>query len=155
MPAVVSVEREIAAPAHRIFDLLADPRRHAEIDGSGSVRTVRVDAPDRLSQGAEFGMAMKALGMPYKVVNTVVEFEEGRRIAWHHKARVIWRYELEPTPGGTRVRETWDPSGAGTLGRAFFTLMRFGPRNEDAMRTTLDRLAAAVEQPAGPGPVRH
>jgi uncharacterized protein YndB with AHSA1/START domain len=152
MPAVVTVEREIAAPAQRIFDLLADPRRHSEIDGSGSVRAVLDEAPARLSPGAEFGVSMKQLGMSYKVVNTVVEFEEARRIAWHHKARVIWRYELEPTAGGTRVRETWDPSGGGRAAGAFFTLMRFGPRNEVAMRKTLDRLATAVEHPTSPTP---
>jgi hypothetical protein len=155
MPPVVTVEREIAAPAQRIFDLLADPRRHAEIDGSGSVRAVPDEAPARLSQGAEFGASMKALGMPYKVVNTVVEFEEGRRIAWHHKARVVWRYELEPTAGGTRVRETWDPTNGGRAAGVFFTLARFAPRTEVAMRKTLDRLAAVVEQPAGPGPSTH
>ncbi len=33
-----SVERVIPAPAEKIFDLLADPSRHREIDGSGSVR---------------------------------------------------------------------------------------------------------------------
>ena len=148
MAAVVTVEREIAAPAAAIFDLLADPRRHAEIDGSGSVGTVLDGTPARLSQGAEFGVAMKQMGMRYKVANTVSEFEEGRRIAWHHKANVTWRYELEPTPGGTRVRETWDPTTGSKVGGVFFSLLRFGPRNEKAMRTTLDRLAAVVEQPS-------
>ena len=47
----------------------------------------------------------------------VVEFEEGRRIAWQtrgpghigkHVAGRIWRYELEPVEGGTLVRESWD-----------------------------------------------
>jgi len=35
---VETVERVIPAPPEKIFDLLADPRRHPEIDGSGSVR---------------------------------------------------------------------------------------------------------------------
>ena len=112
----VSAERVVNAAPEEVFDLLADPRRHREFDGSGTVRDV-VDGPARLSDGAVFGMGMKA-GAPYSMTNTVVEFEEGRRIAWQPRptnglARKaiggrIWRYELEPVPGGTRVRETWD-----------------------------------------------
>lgn len=112
----VSVERVVAAPPERVFDLLADPRRHREIDGSGTVRDA-VEGPTRLSAGAVFGMSMR-MGGPYSMTSTVVEFEEDRRIAWQPRptnavaARVIggriWRYELEPVEGGTRVRETWD-----------------------------------------------
>ena len=114
----VSVEKVVHAAPERIFDLLADPRRHAELDGSGTVQGV-VDGPERLSKGAVFGMDMK-MGGPYQMTNTVVEFEENRRIAWQPRpagglaAKVaggrIWRYELEPVEGGTRVRETWDIS---------------------------------------------
>ena len=113
---VVSVERVIAAPPEAIFALLADPRRHQDFDGSGTVRDAK-DLPDRLRLGSTFGMAMKQ-GISYSTVNEVVEFEEGRRIAWepHMKAfnwvsgGRIWRYELEPVDGGTRVTETWDIS---------------------------------------------
>jgi len=113
----VSAERVVNASPQDVFDLLADPRRHREFDGSGTVRDAAVDGPERLSRGAVFGMHMKA-GAPYSMTNTVVEFEEGRRIAWQPRptnglARKaiggrIWRYELEPVPGGTRVKETWD-----------------------------------------------
>ena len=91
---VVSTERVIAAPADRIFAVLADPRQHTVIDGSGTVKRTRT-GPDRLSLGAKFGMAMHHW-VPYPVTNTVVEFEEGRRIAWRHMAHDVWRYELEP-----------------------------------------------------------
>jgi uncharacterized protein YndB with AHSA1/START domain len=112
----VSVERVVPASPEQVFDLLADPRRHPEIDGSGTVRSA-VDAPDRLHRGARFGMQMQ-LGGPYSMTSTVTEFEEGRRIAWQPRptrallATVIggrsWRYELTPVEGGTLVRETWD-----------------------------------------------
>ena len=55
----VTVERVIASPPGPIFALLADPRRHREIDGSGLLRD-SFDGPDRLTLGARFGMDMKA-----------------------------------------------------------------------------------------------
>ena len=59
------------------------------------------------------------MGASYSMTNTVIEFEEGRRIAWQATLAGIlgrflggriWRYELEPVDGGTRVRESWDIS---------------------------------------------
>ena len=58
-------------------------------------------------------------GMRYSMVSTVIEFEQDRRIAWQSRpggfvgrfvGGRIWRYELEPVEGGTRVREIWDIS---------------------------------------------
>ena len=144
----VSVERLVAAPADRIFALLADPRRHAEFDGSGTVQGV-VDGPERLSLGARFGMDMR-IGAPYRMTNTVVEFEEGRRIAWQPRpalrgpARLIggrtWRYELTPVSGGTLVRETWDISTE-MLWAPLLVLRGSTRRN---MARTLERLEEQV-----------
>lgn len=162
---VITVERVIPAPPEKIFELLADPRGHRMIDGSDSVRDPK-NAPPRLSLGAKFDMAMR-LGFPYTMTNEVIEFEEGRRIAWQPRpaARLarsfggrIWRYELDPVPGGTRVRETWDISGerwafaaAGPL--AFgapgfkFMLKRAVQRARASMPATLERLEHLVTQP--------
>jgi len=111
-----TVERLIPAPASAIFDLLADPTRHPDIDGSGTVRAAR-DGSQRLALGSRFGMSMK-MGIPYSMVSEVIDFEEDRRISWQTRPPVavaarlaggrIWRYELEPAEGGTLVRETWD-----------------------------------------------
>jgi uncharacterized protein YndB with AHSA1/START domain len=115
---VVTVERIIPAPADAIFDLIADASRHPDIDGSGAVKKVKDGPPARLSAGSTFGMSMR-MGIGYSMVNTVVEFEENRRIAWQARpagfagrftAGRVWRYELEPVDGGTRVRESWDIS---------------------------------------------
>ena len=116
---VETVERVIPAPASAIFDLLADPRRHREIDGSGMVRDAKPGAVERLALGSKFGMSMK-LGIKYSMVSEVIEFEDDRRIAWQTRppnklgakfgGGRIWRYELEPVEGGTRVRESWDIS---------------------------------------------
>ncbi|WP_285658783.1 SRPBCC family protein, partial [Helicobacter bizzozeronii] len=106
----VSVSRVIAADPATIFDVLADPAQHAAIDGSGTVRHSRGN-PERLHLGATFSMDMK-MGVPYFVKNKVVEFDEGRLIAWQHFGKHRWRYELEPVEGGTRVTETFDWSTA-------------------------------------------
>ena len=115
---VVSVERVIPAPPERIFELISDAGKHPVIDGSGTLVNAKPGAPQRLTLGSTFGMAMKA-GIRYSMVNEVIEYEENKRIAWQARpsgamARIvggrIWRYELEPADGGTRVRESWDVS---------------------------------------------
>jgi uncharacterized protein YndB with AHSA1/START domain len=113
----VSVERVISAAPEAIFALLADPSRHKDFDGSGTVRSAK-NMPDALELGSRFGMSMR-WGVPYSMVSTVIEFEPNRRIAWQTfppgvTARFaggrIWRYDLTPVDGGTLVRESWDIS---------------------------------------------
>jgi hypothetical protein len=142
---IVSVQRVMRAPASVIFDVLADPRRHPEIDGSGTVMQARPDAPDRLSLGATFAMNMRRV-LRYGMINTVTEFDEGRRIAWSPKpangrgARFfgrIWRYELEPVDEGTLVRETWDISREGLR---FFLRYVYASRFRQDMTKSLERL---------------
>jgi uncharacterized protein YndB with AHSA1/START domain len=117
MSDTLSVQRLVPSPPEPIFDLLADPAGHAEIDGGGTVRGAR-SGGRRLALGDRFGMDMH-LGVAYSTRNTVVELEENRRIAWQTTAGGpvgsllggrIWRYELEPVEGGTLVTETWDLS---------------------------------------------
>ncbi|HVU71648.1 MAG TPA: SRPBCC family protein [Mycobacteriales bacterium] len=131
----VSRSTVVAAPPDAVFALLADPRRHPDFDGSGMVRQA-FHAPERLSLGAHFGMRMR-LGLPYPVKNTVVEFEEGRRIAWRHYGRHVWRYELEPVPGGTRITETFDWSSA--LSPLALEKSGFPAKNLHAIEATLAR----------------
>ena len=108
---IVSVERVIPAAPGLIFEILADPRQHSKIDGSGSVKAAKVSAPSRLSKGSKFAMDMKIL-IPYKMTNTVVEFEENRRIAWQQFGVHIWRYILEPVEVGTKDTEQFDYNGS-------------------------------------------
>ncbi|MCP3856002.1 MAG: dimethyladenosine transferase [Actinomycetia bacterium] len=137
----VSRTRVIAAPANEIFNILADPTRHPEIDGSGSVRKARLTDPERLELGSRFGMDMH-IGVPYRITNTVVEYEQDRLIAWRHFGRHRWRYELEPVDGGTRVIESfdWSTSPIGKL----LELARYPQRHGPHIEETLERLEAAV-----------
>ena len=149
-PDVVSVERIIPALAARIFPLLTDPARHREIDGSGTVRDVKPgSAPtEALQLGSKFGMHMK-MGLPYSMESTVIEFEENRRIAWQTRppgifanlgGGRIWRYELEPADGGTRVRESWDISQE----RIKALVKPAAKKTREAMEKTLERIEAIV-----------
>jgi len=148
---VVRVDRVIKAPAAAIFAVVADASRHPEIDGSGSLVKPKDGAPQALARGSTFGMAMK-LGVPYTVSNTVIEFEQDRRIAWRTALSGplgrfvggrIWRYELAETDGGTKVTETWDISED----RQAFMLKRgaVGQHIAKTMARTLDRLAEITE----------
>lgn len=138
---LVSESKVIAADPQRLFDIVADPAMHPVMDGSGTVQGFRPGGPARLSAGARFGMDMK-LGAPYKIVNTVVEFDEPRLIAWRHFNGHVWRYRFEPVEGGTKVTEEWDARPART--RLFLVLAGFPARNRKGIRATLDRLAGLV-----------
>ena len=151
---VVSVERVIAAPASDIFRVVSDASRHPEIDGSGTVVKPKAGTPQKLTLGSTFGMSMKA-GIPYAMSNTVIEFEQDRRIAWKTVVSGflgrfiggrIWRYELDPADGGTLVRESWDISQ--DKQSAFLRRGKVPTVTADSMAKTLERLAAIAEGPA-------
>ncbi len=132
----VTASTAVAAPPAEVFALLANPRRHHEFDGSGSVRAA-VSGPERLTLGDRFGMDMK-IRLPYRVTNEVVEFEPDRRIAWCHFAKARWRYELEPVDGGTRITETFDYRDSPFRWGLELTKMPQG--NAKSIRDTLRRL---------------
>ena len=134
---LVTVSQFVPAPAAQIFELLASPHMHPTIDGSGSVRK-GLSGPQRLSLGAKFGMSMR-IGLPYRITNTVVEFEEGRRIGWRHFGGHVWRYILEPVEGGTLVTEQFDYST--NRANLLLRVMKAIPTNEVSMRKTLLNLA--------------
>jgi uncharacterized protein YndB with AHSA1/START domain len=134
----VSASVVVAAPAEEIFALLADPAKHPELDGSGTVRASRSSGPRRLELGSRFGMDMR-IGLPYRIQNTVVEFEENRLIAWRHFNGHRWRWELRDLGDGrTEVTETFDYSTA----RFPFVveLLGFPARNRAGIDATLHRL---------------
>jgi hypothetical protein len=80
--------------------------------------------------------------------NHVVEFEEGRRIAWTPAEPAqappghLWRWELEPAgPGRTRVTCTYDWTRLTDENR----LARARATTADRLRASIDRLATLVE----------
>lgn len=150
----VTVQRLIPAPPEVIFDLLANPARHRDIDGSGTVLKVTSSRGERrLGLGDAFGMSMN-WGVPYSTKNVVTEFAENRRIAWRTLAPApldklftgrTWRYELEPRDGGTLVRETWDISTEAWLARP--VVRRLAGLTRRNMSRTLERIEEIVTTP--------
>jgi len=135
---VVSYERIIAAPHDQIFALIADPAAQPRWDGDDNLRAA-VDGQRVRAVGDVFVMT---LTMGSERENHVVEFEEGRRIAWRPAdpgrppAGHLWRWELEPLDDGrTLVRHTYD-----------WSELTDPKRFERARATTADRLRASVDR---------
>jgi uncharacterized protein YndB with AHSA1/START domain len=151
-PEQISVERFIPTSAERIFDLLADPSRHHEIDGSGAVGNVKA-GPRRLALGATFTMSMKMF-IPYSTVSTVVEFEENRQVAWQTYSTIkwlakwgggrIWSYDLQPEEAGTLVCETWNFATEAAPAKKNLAKERTANYMINAMQRTLLRLEEVV-----------
>jgi uncharacterized protein YndB with AHSA1/START domain len=96
-PRVVRASREIAAAADRIFNLIADPAQQPRWDGNGNL--AEAAGGQRVRRAGDVFQTTLSNGGVRE--NHVVEFEEGRLIAWR-PAEVgqpqpghLWRWELE------------------------------------------------------------
>lgn len=145
---VVSAGREIAGNAAELFDLIADPARQPRWDGNDNLAEAPVGQRIR-GTGEVFTMRLTNGGVRE---NHVVEYVEGRRVAWtpadpeQAPAGHLWRWELEPLDGSrTRVTHTYDWSGL-TDERRVATARATTP---EKLRASLDRLAAVAEGRSG------
>ena len=145
VPRVVSASREIAAGTDPIFELIADPSQQPQWDGN-----------DNLAK-AEAGQRVRGLGEIFAMTltggavreNHVVEFNEGRLIAWtpsepgRRPPGHLWRWELEPLGDTrTRVTHTYDWSELTDQNR----LPRARRTTTERLRASLDRLAEIAER---------
>lgn len=135
---VVSASLRIAAPASRIFELIADPARQPEWDGNDNLEHAPVGQRVR-AVGDVFTMVLTKGGVRH---NHVVEFEEGRVIAWRPALEGqppighLWRWELEPIDDSvTLVTHTYD-----------WTELTDESRLPRARATTADNLLASVHR---------
>jgi uncharacterized protein YndB with AHSA1/START domain len=138
----VSRAVEVQAPAAEVFDLVADPHRHGELDGSGTVQDT-VQGPRRLSPDARFSVKMKQYGVPYRITSRVTDFDDGRIVEWRHPMGHRWRWELTPlSPDLTRVTETFDYSQVDSLRAKGLELFGYPQRNGAGIEATLRQLQA-------------
>jgi hypothetical protein len=157
----VSVSRSVAAPAAKIFQVLADPANHPALDGSGMLRQAPAQpAPKRVGDTFMMAMYLPELGH-YLMLNRITAFEQDRRIAWEPTpgdaaaARNAglprgasqgynWGYQLQPDGDATIVTELFDCTEAA---QSIRDAVGDGKNWVPAMHQTLERLAAIVEQP--------
>jgi uncharacterized protein YndB with AHSA1/START domain len=86
-PGRVSASRRISARPSQIFEVLVDPARHPEFDGTEMLRGTRTTSLIT-KVGDTFSMKMSFPDLrKYEMLNVVVDYELDRRIAW------------EPRPG--------------------------------------------------------
>jgi len=151
----VTVSRRIGSSAHDIFEILANPARHREFDGSDSLRGAgSTEVISGVGDVFVMRMHFPHLG-DYEMNNHVVEYEQDRRIGWEPEAGrghpnaapdnpdparwgQRWSYQLTPDgPGATVVTEIYDCSRAPEQERA---AMDNGKVWLSAMADTLERL---------------
>jgi uncharacterized protein YndB with AHSA1/START domain len=141
-PRVVSASREVAAPAEMIFELIADPGSQPRWDGNDNLAEAVTHERVR-GTGEVFAMRITS-GKTRE--NRVVEFDEGRRIAWKpaepgaEPPGHLWRWELEPLDAArTRVTHTYDwtdLTDENRIPRARATTARGSrPRSTDSLRS--------------------
>jgi uncharacterized protein YndB with AHSA1/START domain len=150
MTTTQTVTRTINAPASQIFEVLSDPARHTEFDGSGFLRSA-VNAQQVSAVGDTFRMNMEGdhMGGEYQVDNHVTGFQPNSLIAWKTAPAGTeppgweWLYELKADGSDqTDVSLTYDwthVSDQGLLEQIGFPLV-----SADAMKSSLASLAAAV-----------
>ncbi|MEE4023632.1 SRPBCC family protein [Gordonia sp. PKS22-38] len=140
-PHQVSRQIVVNAPVAEIFALVANPHRHPELDGSGTVRHTPVTGPERLERGARFSVGMKQYGFPYKITSTVTEFADNQVIEWRHPMGHRWRWEMaSESPTSTRVTETFDYSRL-KMPKAI-EIIGYDKKNADGIEATLTALSA-------------
>jgi uncharacterized protein YndB with AHSA1/START domain len=134
----------IKASANKIFDLLANPASHRLFDGSDTIEK-SISGPERLFLGAKFSMAMK-IKVPYRIKNTVVAFEENKKISWCHLMKWTWSYELvELGNGSTQVTESFDASAIPGYAARWLKMTGAMAHNPKWMAKSLVRLKSLTE----------
>jgi hypothetical protein len=155
VPVVMS--RRINAGAGAIFDVLADPGRHTDLDGSGMLRGALTDlVVTGVGDVFVLKMYFSELG-DYEMANRVVEYELNRRIAWEPR-----RHDIDEPSWGHRWGFELTPDGAhATIVTEIFDCARW-PEHEragidngriwvEAMTKTLENLDAMCAGRPGDG----
>jgi hypothetical protein len=150
----------VAAPAARVFAMLADPTTHAAIDGTGWVQEA-VDRAPLTEVGQIFRMDMYHAGHldgDYRVVNKVEVLDPARAIGWMTGTEKgdgelefggwIWRYDLAPLgPFETEVTLTYDWSAVPQFIRE--RGIQFPPFGPEHLTNSLHHLAELVAPATG------
>lgn len=136
----VSRQVIVNTPAAVIFELVVNPHRHHELDGSGTVGA-NISGPDRLTVGSQFSTHMKQFGMAYRTTSTATRIEDDAVVEWKLGIGQKWRWEFESlSPTQTRVTETWDIREVPAIAAFVFKLTGMYGRNAQGIEKTLSKL---------------
>jgi hypothetical protein len=144
----------VAAPAERVFAVLADPTTHSAIDGTGWVQEA-VDREPLTEVGQIFRMGMYHPNHPnghYQVANKVLVFDPPRAIGWLPGQEKgdghlefggwTWRYDLVPLgPSETEVTLRYDWSAVPQFIREYLQFPPFAPEHLSNSLRHLAKLA--------------
>jgi|EndMetStandDraft_6_1072998.scaffolds.fasta_scaffold142426_2 hypothetical protein len=147
-PNQVSRSIEVSASAAELFAMVADPRRHHELDGSDTVRD-NIKCPDQVVLGTRFSTAMRMYGVPYRITSTVTAVKPDELFEWRHPFGHRWRWEFTAlTPTSTRVTETFDYRDTGPIKDTlkYYERMGFAKGNANGIEATLTKLAQRYSQ---------
>jgi len=146
----ITVSRTIDASTSAVFDVLSNPERHAELDGSGFV--ISDEKSDRITAtGQSFRMNMTGdhMGGDYQTDNLVTGYDENKLLAWKTAPAGAeppgweWLWELSADGAdSTEVTLTYDWSAV--TDRELLQKLSFPLVPESALEESLGRLAAAV-----------
>jgi hypothetical protein len=146
----LTATRTIHASATDIFDLLTNPDRHADFDGSGFVRSA--SKAQRIAKvGDSFRMNMEGdhMGGEYQMDNHVSGLQHNALVAWKPAPAGTeppgweWLYELKSAGSdATEVSLTYDWSGV--TDKALLKKIHFPLVSEEQLDDSLAQLAAAV-----------
>ena len=129
----ITVERSIPAPAKDLFDILSNPHRHTELDGSGFVTgLVHGDRLDHVGQKFTMNMSGDHMGGDYQTDNTVTGYSPNQLLAWQTAARWMrncWSVRTASSPScaatcwattARSIRDSWPGAArcrSGLVGR--------------------------------------
>lgn len=146
----ITVTRTIDASTTDVFDVLSNPQRHAELDGSGFV--VSDEKSDRITAtGQVFRMNMTGdhMGGDYQTDNTVTGYDANHLLAWQTAPADVdppgweWVWELQAQGSeATDVSLTYD--WRKVTDKALLSQITFPLVTKDQLEDSLEHLAAAV-----------
>ena len=102
-PLTGAVRAQINAPAEALWNIVADPKRHPELAGSGEPRETWLVGEGPIRVGSTFESRQNVLGVKYTSRSEVVACEAPRLLRWTTAGQIDWEFRFEPTDAGTMV----------------------------------------------------
>lgn len=151
---IVTYTITVDAPAQELWAIAANPHRHHELDGSGTVRS-RAIGPRQLLPEDRFRVDMKKFGLPYALTLRVTESRPPQSpdagepvtgvVEWRQPTGHRWRWEFAPAVGPdgtvrTEVTESYDASGQQPVVRRFLNAVKVAEENAQGIRDSLQGL---------------